>query len=67
MGKEKAEEAALLGIPKITHGSFEEPMEGFSWKITAEKTDFERVTRLGVNISWGVNNDVSFMSYQLED
>ncbi len=66
LAKGKAEETALFGIPKVRRGSFARPMEGFSWEITAEKTDFEEVKRLGINISWGVGNDVSFMAYQLE-
>ncbi len=67
LAREKAQETALLGIPKLRSGTFSEPMEGFSWKITAEETDFKGVKRLGINISWGVDNVVSFMSYQLEE
>ena len=69
LAREKVEEAALLGVPKVRQGSFAKPMEGFSWKITAEETEFEGVERLGVNISWGADKSVSFISYlpQKED
>ena len=66
LAKEKAQEAVLFGVPKIREGSFAEPMNSFQWKITADKTDFEGVRRLGVNISWGMDNRVSFISYLLE-
>ena len=67
LARDKAQEAALLGVPKVREGSFAEPMDSFSWKIAADKTDFEGVRRLGVNISWGVDNRVSFISYLLEN
>ena len=67
LAREKGEEAALLGVPKVRQGSFEEPMESFSWKITTEGTGVEGVERLDVNISWGADKSVSFISYLLED
>lgn len=63
LAREKAEEAALLGIPKESKGGFEAPLERFSWRLQTAETEFPGLKRVEVTVEWEGKEGVSFVSY----
>lgn len=63
LGREKAEEAAVFGLPQSTKGDFEGVLKRFSWSIQTGDTEIEGLKRIGIKVRWEVNKDISFASY----
>jgi len=79
LGRTKTEEVALFGLPTPGEGVFGEEagvgagtagvrgvggLERFRWKVTAEKTEIEGLTRVGVRVFWDDDREVSFTSFR---
>lgn len=63
LGKTKAEEASLSGLPDKTAGSFDGTNVGFSWKMTSGKTDVPGLERLEVKVMWNGERSFSLSSF----
>jgi general secretion pathway protein I len=63
LGREKAEEAALLGLPGKEAGVFAAPVEKFSWRLNTAETELPGLKRVDVIVEWEGKDGVSFVSY----
>ncbi len=63
LGKEKAAETALHGLPKLRKGVFAGAEERFSWRLSTEETEFQGLKRMDISVEWKGDRRVSFISY----
>ncbi len=63
LGREKAEETALHGLPVLRKGGFAGAEDRFSWRLDAEETDLKGLKRIDINVEWEGGRRVSFISY----
>lgn len=63
LGREKAEEVSLSGIPADLKGEFQGPLKRFSWKIAPADTEVPGLKRLNITVSWDRDKSVEFGSY----
>lgn len=63
LGKEKAEEVALHGLPRLRKGGFAGADERFSWRLDTEETEFKGLKRIDISVEWEGDRRVSFISY----
>jgi general secretion pathway protein I len=63
LGREKAEEAALFGLPEADAGAFPAPFDRFSWGMVKTDTEVPGLKRVGITISREGADSVSFVSY----
>ncbi len=61
LGKEKAEEIRLTGVPDVSTGVFSAPFENFSWRLDKKEEEFGLI-QLGLRVEWK-GSGVSFVSY----
>ncbi len=63
LGREKAEEISLYGLPKIMEGAFTEEEGRFRWIVAATDTEVVTVRKVDVRVLWGSDREVLLVSY----
>lgn len=63
LGRQKAEEVALYGVPNEDRGSFTGPFSRFSWAIRTEETEIQGLKRINLKVVWDNGKNVTFTSF----
>lgn len=63
LGRMKAEEVSIYGVPSEMSGGFEEGSGRFTWSLSASDTEVEAVRRVEVVVNWEKDREVRLVSF----
>ncbi len=66
IGREKVEEHAITGLPKVREGQGENGHERFKWSVETSGTEVKGLVRIETGVEWGDSPGITFVTFSAE-